>query len=282
MNKIYIKHAVIVFVMSALPFSGILSAQTDWLSHDDQIKVRLIAGSPALKNEQGSLFAFETELGDGWKIYWRSPGQAGLPTRIFVDGNRVEELYPLPKKFTLFGIDTYGYSGQFTLPFRVRDEIFNQGEVAVAIDYMVCKDICVPHQENFTLTKSLSRSASIVEDIKLKKWLAKVPDQTGDAKAGLEIKNPVISGKIDYQRLSLDVFLPSGYEDIQILAEANGFQMADPILRPSSGKVTRRVVIPMISLDQGSDLSKEPVRITLSDGRGRAIDRILKIVKTEE
>ena len=54
---------------------------SDWYE-TDQGKVRLIAASSAVGEGAAAQFGLEFRLEPGWKIYWRSPGDAGLPPTI--------------------------------------------------------------------------------------------------------------------------------------------------------------------------------------------------------
>ncbi|HCX68676.1 MAG TPA: hypothetical protein DHK64_14410, partial [Rhodobiaceae bacterium] len=52
------------------------------------------------------------ELSKGWKTYWRSPGEVGIPPSIDWAGSEnienVEFLWPAPERFTAFGIENFG------------------------------------------------------------------------------------------------------------------------------------------------------------------------------
>ena len=55
------------------------------------------------------------ELDRGWHIYWRNPGESGLPTQLDwqVEAAQVGPVQlPGPEVFTEGGLTTYGYSGR--------------------------------------------------------------------------------------------------------------------------------------------------------------------------
>src|SRR6516225_8992936 len=88
----------------------------------------------------------------GWHVYWRNPGDSGLPTAIdwrlpsgFSAGNI---RWPVPERFAQSGIGNYGYAGSADLlvPISVPKEV-TTGDVAVlAADasWLVCAEICIP------------------------------------------------------------------------------------------------------------------------------------------
>ena len=59
-------------------------------------------------------------LPKGWKTYWRSPGDAGLPARIDWSGSSnladAEIRWPIPERFSLFGLETFGFEREVVLP----------------------------------------------------------------------------------------------------------------------------------------------------------------------
>ena len=90
----------------------------------DQARLRLLSASEAVGNEAALQLGLEFQLRPSWKIYWRSPGDAGLPPDIDWSGSRNVASsgfrWPVPHRFTLFGLDTFGYQGEVVLPLTVR------------------------------------------------------------------------------------------------------------------------------------------------------------------
>ncbi|MEM9145065.1 MAG: protein-disulfide reductase DsbD domain-containing protein [Pseudomonadota bacterium] len=94
------------------------------------------------------LAGLEMVIVPGWKTYWRSPGEAGVPPRFdwSASGNlaEVEVLWPRPEMFESFGMMTIGYGGRVVLPIRLVPEDPDAPiEVALALEVGVCADICV-------------------------------------------------------------------------------------------------------------------------------------------
>ena len=64
----------------------------------------------------------EFRLAPGWKIYWRSPNDTGLPPKIelkSIEGKVLTTLinWPVPKRFNSFGFDNFGYDNEVILQF---------------------------------------------------------------------------------------------------------------------------------------------------------------------
>ena len=90
----------------------------------DQGRVSLIAGSAGSDSLQKSFLGLHFEMKAGWKIYWRSPGDAGFPPQIRWDASQnikeFKTLWPIPKRFSVLGLSTLGYEEEVVLPVAVR------------------------------------------------------------------------------------------------------------------------------------------------------------------
>ena len=95
--------------------------------------------------------ALHIELEPGWKTYWRSPGDAGIPPIFDWQGSTnmagAELLWPRPEIIESGGERTLGYHDSLVLPIRVAPA--HPGEpvtIRAMVDLGVCLDICVPVQ----------------------------------------------------------------------------------------------------------------------------------------
>src|SRR5215472_5185543 len=89
----------------------------DWAA-TKQSRLRLIAAVTGSAETGGSRtgggpLGLQFELAPGWKTYWRSQGDAGLPVTLDWTGStnlaHAEIAWPAPRRFSLFGLDTFGY-----------------------------------------------------------------------------------------------------------------------------------------------------------------------------
>lgn len=100
-------------------------------------------------------------LAPGWKTYWRTPGDAGIPPEFDWTGSGnldgVAVSWPTPEVFDQSGMRSIGYSDQVILPLHVRPQRDGQPvTVVLSVDIGVCHDICIPK----TLTVSATLAAS--------------------------------------------------------------------------------------------------------------------------
>ncbi len=91
-------------------------------------------------------------LQDGWKTYWRAPGDAGIPPLFSWAGSEnfdsVSIHWPTPDVFDSNGMQTIGYHDSVVIPLELGatgGQVHLKGEVELG----VCDDICMPVQLSF-------------------------------------------------------------------------------------------------------------------------------------
>ena len=71
--------------------------------------------------------------------------------------------WPIPERFSLFGLETFGYEGEVVLPIVARPERLGESlRLEASIDYLVCKEICVP-----TFKLSLGQSLHLMSNCRV-------------------------------------------------------------------------------------------------------------------
>lgn len=104
----------------------------------------------------GRMSGLRLSLEPGWKTYWRSPGETGVPPRFdwsaSTNVNDVIIHWPRPGLFESFGMRTAGYQDVVLFPLEVhpvdpeRPVVLN-----LSAELGVCKDICVLEQVETSL-----------------------------------------------------------------------------------------------------------------------------------
>lgn len=116
-------------------------------------KVRLVAGARAGKPVAG----IEIRMAEGWKTYWRSPGDAGgVPPHFDWAGStnlaRAEVLFPAPRRMSDPAGDAVGYKGSVVFPVIIAaEDPAKPVRLALAFEFGICKEICVPAEAKIEL-----------------------------------------------------------------------------------------------------------------------------------
>jgi DsbC/DsbD-like thiol-disulfide interchange protein len=179
-------HAFIAFIALAWigADAGTARAQdaSAWVK-DAHSSLRLLAGSRTGSVLMGGI---EIQLQPGWKTYWRTPGDSGVPPRFdFSKSTNVESvtpLFPAPKKFDdgAGGI-SYGYHKHVIFPLRIVPKNPNEPvQLRAAISYAVCEKLCLPVEAEAEL--AFTSAASALDSL-VAGALNKVPKPVGTAEA---------------------------------------------------------------------------------------------------
>ena len=198
--------AATVFV-SSLATEARAQDTSPW-QRDGHSAVRLLAGSRSGAVLLGGI-AFE--LQQGWKTYWRNPGDSGVPPRFdFSRSENIEAvtvLWPAPMKFDDgAGGHSLGYKGQVVLPLRIVPKSADKPVTLRAdINYAVCEKLCIPVDASAELPFT---SVASTEDSALFAALDTVPKpaNVGDPNP-LTIRDVKRDGKTS---VTVDVISPGG------------------------------------------------------------------------
>jgi len=167
----------LLLIAATLPATASLARAQDaspW-TKDAHAQLRLLAGS---RNGPVLLGGINIKLDRGWKTYWRTPGDSGVPPRFdFSKSDNVEAvtvLWPAPKAFPDgAGGTALGYHDEVVIPLRIAVRHPEQPTTLHAdIQYAVCEKLCVPSQAVLTLPFT---SAASTEDSTLSAALDRVP-----------------------------------------------------------------------------------------------------------
>ncbi len=91
-------------------------------------------------------------IAPGWHSYWQNPGDAGVPTELTLTlpaGQPGPIIWPTPEIAHEGPLVTYGFTGEVLLPARVTNA--GPGHITAAASWLVCRDICVPEDAEFSL-----------------------------------------------------------------------------------------------------------------------------------
>ena len=196
---------------------------------DGHSAVRLLAGSRSGAVLLGGV-AFQ--LQPGWKTYWRTPGDSGVPPRFdFSKSENIEAvtvLWPAPTKFDDgAGGHSMGYHNQVVLPLRIVAKNADKPVTLRAdINYAVCEKLCIPVQANAELGFA---SVASTEDSALFAALDTVPKpaNVGDPNP-LTIRDVKREGK---STVLVDVVTPEG-KDVSLFVEGPTPDWALPVPAP--------------------------------------------------
>src|ERR1700730_13801115 len=232
---------------------------------DQHSAVRLLAGS---RSGAVLLGGIAMQLEPGWKTYWRSPGDSGVPPRFdFSKSENIEAvtvLWPAPTKFD-DGAGGYslGYHNQIVLPLRIVAKNSDKPVTLRAeINYAVCEKICIPVEANAELAFA---SVASTEDSALFASLDTVPKPAsiGDPNP-LTIRDVKREGK---SAVLVDV-ATSDAREVSLFVEGPtpDWALPVPVLLEQSPPGVKRFSFELDGLPPGANPAGAALKLTLVGG----------------
>jgi DsbC/DsbD-like thiol-disulfide interchange protein len=256
---------------ATLALSGLIAAPAlaEALSQDDIIAARLLPGWQAADGTR--IVALHLDLADGWKTYWRAPGDTGIPPLFDWAGSTnlksVRVLWPRPEVFLVNGMQSIGYKHEVVLPIVLTTQTPGAPiSLRTGIDLGVCRDICVPAR----LDLSLDLPDAGTHDQTIAAAIGAQPVQ--GAAAGLAAIRCTVAPISDGLRLTAEIDIPATGGDETTVFELPGRDVwvAEATTRRDGGRLTAttELVGPAgapFALDRGA------VVVTIL-GRNRAVE----------
>ena len=251
--------------------SAIAADVSPW-DDDLQSAARLIAAR-AHNESGGRVFraGVEIKLKEGWKTYWRYPGDSGVPPVLDFSKSQnvkaVTVLYPAPMRFPDgAGGNSIGYKGVVILPLHVVPEDAGKPvTLNLKLDYAVCEKLCVPAEAKLEL---LLTGAANANDATLSAAEARVPKRAAIGDSGTPairaVRREAGSGK---PRVVVDVAAPAG-APLTLFAEGPTPQWALPLPEPVAGASAgqQRFAFELDGLPPGEKPDGATLRLTAVSG----------------
>ena len=227
--------ALIALFFGLSAFQSAHAASSDWVT-TDHTKLRLISQTDATGSGERVTLGLHFQMQDHWKIYWRSPGDAGFPPSVdWKNAINVEDAalqWPLPERFSILGFETLGYTDEVVLPLSVALSAPGEALVFKAdISYLACADICIPYDATLSLTLPAGEASASAEAHLLNRYSTTVP-QSGDA-LGLSLETTQFqldpTGASDRGTLYVTAHATAPFQDPDLFIEGpEGMAFAKP------------------------------------------------------
>ncbi len=125
----------------------------------DLVRARLVSEAATLAPGRTVTLGLHMAMKPGWHVYWRNPGDSGLPPEMawrLPEGFSVGPTqWPAPERIPVQTLMNFGYEGEVTLlvPLRVPETLPAGGSVPLSgtLSYLVCEEICIPGSAELAL-----------------------------------------------------------------------------------------------------------------------------------
>lgn len=209
----------LVVLLGAFPVASPLAAATSNVTTTDHTTVRLLSASEGVGDARTLTFGLHFTLKPGWKVYWRSPGDAGYPPTLdWTDSLNIanaEMLWPIPHRFSILGLETLGYKDEIVYPITLTPTTPGEAVHAVAlVDYLACNEICVPYQTTLTLDLPAGPAAPSPYTHLINRYAVQVPGNGVAHGLSLDKLEVTGSGKGTFLRLTAVAKTPFEEPDV--------------------------------------------------------------------
>jgi DsbC/DsbD-like thiol-disulfide interchange protein len=255
----------VTLLASSLAFEAHAEDASPW-QRDSHSAVRLLAGSRSGSVLLGGI-AFQ--LQPGWKTYWRTPGDSGVPPRFdFSKSENIDAvtiLWPAPSKFDDgAGGRSLGYHDQVVLPLRIVAKNADKPvTLRASINYAVCEKLCIPVEADAELPFT---SVASTEDNMLFTALDAVPKpaNVGDPNP-LTIRDVKRDGK---STVLVDVVAPDDVKQVNLFVEGPTPDWGLPVPQPveHSPPGVKRFSFQLDGLPPGTNPDGAALKFTLVGG----------------
>ncbi len=266
--------ALLSAVLISLPLPPRASAQdaSGWVDHGHS-RVRLIAGGAP---EAGVVdLGIQIDLEPGWKTYWRTPGDSGIPPSFdwsrSADVAAADVAWPAPVRFDdPFG-QSIGYRDEVVLPVRVKLSEPATEPVRIALDlhYAVCSDICVPVRTALDLELDPETPVKADQAAAIARYAALVP-QPATRADGPRVAAARAEARDDGLELVIDIAGSTPAAATEVLVEGPpGVYVGMTREAPGEGGDGKRFTARVDGADGRDDLRGKQVTVTILEGEIR-------------
>jgi len=189
---------------AAALFASVAPAAAQDSAKTEQTDVRLMSAVTASGDLINIPLGLSISMKPGWKTYWRSPGDAGFAPSIDIAGStnvaKLDIAYPVPHRFELFGLQTFGYGEEVVFPLTLSVEKPREPvSLHAKLRYLVCEQICIPYEHNLSLDLPAGPAQVSNDAALISRFQAMVPDQGARARfslTGLSVEGQTLNIKL--------------------------------------------------------------------------------------
>ena len=164
-------------------------------NYDDLVEVSIISNEKQIQRGSDFYVAIKLKIADDWHVYWKNPGDSGLPTEVKWNTPKGVEavgglIWQIPEKIKWEGMINYGYSEQMYLIQKFKTTRISDKptlDIEAEVKWLVCKEKCIPQEDKVSIKLDVGEKfIKSVYDETIKDLLAKAPVKFDSKKSNFE------------------------------------------------------------------------------------------------
>ena len=212
----------------------------------------------------------ELRLDPGWKTYWRTPGDSGVPPTATWEKSknlaRASFYFPAPQRLADQGGESIGYKDRVVLPLRIeRTNTKSPVGLGMSLSFGVCKNICVPVDIDLI---GGCFEGGLNDDIAINvEAVPRAPGQRRDSDPNLVAVTGSVVGPAP--KLTLDVDFGVGSTGTDLFIEApDSLYVPMTVRAASDAKGRARFTVDLSKTLDPKDLLGKELRLTMVSSKG--------------
>lgn len=151
-------------------FAPLYAATTGWQTAK-HLQAELVSEYQQVQPGQTLQLALHFVPDEHWHTYWQNPGDSGLPTQLSwtlsegVSAGAIK--WPTPQAIAVPPLVNYGFEGQTILLSDLTIASDYQADtlpISLKVDWLVCEEVCIPAEAEFSLVLPVAAKAVLAED----------------------------------------------------------------------------------------------------------------------
>ena len=223
---------------------------------------------PGWETSNGTYMAgIQITLSEGWKTYWRAPGDAGIPPLFqWIGSENIAAAafhWPTPEVFDTNGMRTIGYHDSVVIPVEIQSIDSGPMRIKGQVEIGVCDNICVPVSLEFDSTVLPDGGPNaVIAGALIDQPLTAERAKVSDVHCDIALQGDAIT-------LTAHVDLPQIGANELVVVEAPQAWVSESITQRSGDTLTATVdIVPLVA---GFALDRSAIRLTVL-GDNRAVD----------
>ena len=177
----------LIFVVPLLLAASLPARAVSSAADAPHVRVELLVLPQTLGRGAQAEAGLYFKLEPGWHVYWKNPGDAGLPPHIrwtLPEGVTAGGLqFPAPKRLPLPPYMDYGYEDEVLFPLAINvAQTARTGPVALdaKVDWLVCSERCIPGKADLEVNRTVldqagKAGASAADSALFNRFAARIP-----------------------------------------------------------------------------------------------------------
>ncbi len=170
------RYAALFMLFLSLSVDAAGQAAASWPARPGHVEASLASADTSIKPGAPLTVGVLLRMDPEWHVYWRNPGQSGLPTTVdwkLPTGWSAKPLrWPVPERFETAGIVTYGYSNDVLLTAELTPPaglaVGTSTVIGARVTWLACRVECTPGTAELSLSLPVRSGEPIADN----RWAA--------------------------------------------------------------------------------------------------------------